>query len=172
MANFNFGWYVLYTRPNRERKIALYLDRKSLNFYLPTVKVSKKWADRKRIVESPLFSSYIFVYLNSFEDYFSSLEADGAVEYIRFGKQLARIDESVIRNLRILVDAKEELYLCRDSIATGAPLRITDGPLAGLECEMVKYNGKDKILVRISLLNRMVLADVPVGSLVRSGQIY
>lgn len=171
MSTFNSGWYVLYTRPNREKVIASHFERKSIEFYLPTIKICKKWSDREKVIESPLFSSYIFVHLHSSGDYFSSLEVSGAVEYIRFGKQLAGISESVIRNLRILVDSKEELYLCRESMGKGELLHIKDGPLAGLECEMVRDNGKDKILVRVSLLNRIILVDIPVGFLEKSGKV-
>lgn len=172
MSNFIQGWYVLYTRPNQERAIAASLERKAIDFYLPTIKVCKKWSDRKKMVETPLFSTYIFVHLQSPSDYFLSLEIPGTIEYIRFGKQLAGISESVIRNLRIVVDSKKELLLCPENIAIGEPLRITDGPLTGLECEVVQYHGKDKILVRVTLLNRIILVDMPVGALTRAENAY
>ncbi|WP_212004690.1 transcription termination/antitermination protein NusG [Chitinophaga sp. HK235] len=168
MSSFNPGWYVLYTRPNRERAIASHLERRAMDFYLPTIRVCKKWSDRKKVVESPLFSSYIFVNLHSSSDYFTSLEIPGTIEYIRFGKQLAGVSESVVKSLRIVVDSKKELLLCRENIATGEPLHITDGPLSGLECEMVQYHGRDKILVRVTLLSRVILVDMPVGSLTRA----
>jgi|AraplaMF_Col_mMF_1032025.scaffolds.fasta_scaffold09412_5 transcription elongation factor/antiterminator RfaH len=167
MSTFNKGWYLLYTRPNREKQVALHLTRKSLEFYLPTAKAVKKRTDRRKVIESPLFPSYVFIFLNSSKDYFDSLEIAGVVNYVRFGKQIARVDESIVRNLKILMDSNEEVSIIQQHIAVGEKLCITEGPLAGLECEMVKYCGKDKILVRVSLLNRFVLVDVPVDYLLR-----
>jgi Transcription termination factor nusG len=54
-------WFVLYTKPRWEKKIHQLLDAKEIENYCPLNKVSKKWSDRMKIVEEPLFKSYVFV---------------------------------------------------------------------------------------------------------------
>ncbi|MBC9913409.1 transcription termination/antitermination protein NusG [Chitinophaga varians] len=172
MNNFNKGWYLLYTRPNREKKVALHLDKRNVEFYLPIVKITKKWSDRKKTIEAPLFPSYVFTYLQSNRDYFDALGIEGAVQYVRIGKQIVRVDDTVVSNLKILLNSREELSVSQQYISAGEILHITEGPLAGLECEVVKYNGKDKIMVRVHLLNRAVLADLPLSYLARCSDIH
>ncbi len=57
-------WYVVYTRPRWEKKIASVLLAKGIEHYCPLNKVLKQWSDRKKIVLEPLFKGYIFVKLD------------------------------------------------------------------------------------------------------------
>src|SRR5690606_39358625 len=56
------NWYVVYTRSRWEKKTDLLLKEKSIQSFCPIVKTRRKWADRNKVVEFPLFSSYLFVY--------------------------------------------------------------------------------------------------------------
>lgn len=58
-----------------KKKVALQLEEKSLTFLLPETKVVRKWHDRKKIIEVPLFPSYIFISISKIEDYYSCLTA-------------------------------------------------------------------------------------------------
>ena len=54
-------WYVIYTRPRWEKKVASLLQAKAIEHYCPLNRVMKQWSDRKKIVLEPLFKGYIFV---------------------------------------------------------------------------------------------------------------
>jgi len=55
-------WYVLYTAARAEKQVAARLEREGVETYLPLHKSKRKWSDRVKVVEMPLFSSYVFVH--------------------------------------------------------------------------------------------------------------
>ena len=57
----NDFWYVVYTLPRWEKKVASILTQKEIENYCPTNKVEKQWSDRKKIVNEPLFKGYVFI---------------------------------------------------------------------------------------------------------------
>ena len=54
-------WYALYTKPRWEKKIDSVLIRKGVESWCPLQKIERQWSDRKKIIEDPLFKSYVFV---------------------------------------------------------------------------------------------------------------
>ena len=54
-------WIAVYTKPRHEKTVALELGKKGIESYLPLLKERRKWSDRKKWVEFPLFRSYVFV---------------------------------------------------------------------------------------------------------------
>lgn len=56
-------WYVVYTRPRWEKKVASLLEAKAIEHYCPLNKVYRQWSDRRKVVMEPLFKGYLFVAL-------------------------------------------------------------------------------------------------------------
>ena len=168
MSNFVVGWYLIYTRPRSEKKVAERLSEEKVECYLPTMKTPRSWNDRKRIIETPLFPSYVFIYLRQLQDYYTGLGVEGVLYYVRFGKQIARVDDTIINSLKLLVDDGEGLEVSSEYFRPSETLLIKDGPLSGLSCEVVKHKDKEKILVRVNLLNRCILVDMPLNYLVKA----
>lgn len=95
MNTFTTGWYVMYTRPQHEKKVTIRLSELGFSCYLPIRKMLKIWHDRKKYVEEPLFQSYVFVHLNGIEDYYLGQHLPGVLQYVRFGKEVARVSEDL-----------------------------------------------------------------------------
>jgi transcription antitermination factor NusG len=74
-------WYVIYTRPRWEKKVYGLLLEKGVESYCPLNKVQKKWSDRLKWVEEPLFKSYVFVKVNG-EEMPKVRLVDGVVNYV------------------------------------------------------------------------------------------
>ncbi|MFB6456939.1 UpxY family transcription antiterminator [Chitinophaga sp. Hz27] len=160
MSTFSSGWYLIYTRPRLEKKVVEQLATRGVSCYLPMVRASRQWSDRKKILTTPLFPSYVFVYLRNTSEYFAGQQTDGVVNYVRFGKSVAMVREKVINNIRLVIDECDEIDVSSEYFRQGQQLIIQEGPLAGLSCEMVQYKGKDKALVRVDLLQRSLLVDI------------
>ncbi|HMJ47328.1 MAG TPA: transcription termination/antitermination NusG family protein, partial [Ferruginibacter sp.] len=60
MDNMNKKWYVVYTRPRWEKKVAATLDERGVENYCPLNRVNRQWSDRKKVVLEPLFKGYVF----------------------------------------------------------------------------------------------------------------
>lgn len=61
-------WLAIYTKPRWEKKIDQQLTERGIESYCPLNKVMRKWSDRTKLVEEPLFKSYVFVHINEEEE--------------------------------------------------------------------------------------------------------
>lgn len=159
MSQFHPGWYVIYTRPNREKQVELRLNNQEILSFLPLKKENRKWSDRKKLLEVPLFPSYIFAYLKNLKDYVTAMQVDGIVFFLKTDRKLAIINESVITALRLLVEYGQEFEIT--SYKEGQQLTIRCGLLNGKECSFVEWNGCKRALVQVDILQRTVLATLP-----------
>jgi transcriptional antiterminator RfaH len=161
MNVFHTGWYLIYTKPRQEKKVHGQLTEMNINSLLPTRKSLRTWHDRKKYIEEPLFPSYVFIYLNDRQKYYEGMETEGALYYVRSGKEITRVRESVIDNIMLLTGAAMDLEVSNSHFQPGRRLVISQGALTGLSCEVVQYNNMQKILVRVDLLQRNLLLTVP-----------
>lgn len=159
--NFIQGWYVIYTKSRYEKKITQKLDEQNFKVYLPLNTVVSKWSDRIKKIEKPLFSSYVFVYLNSLQDYSKALSVDGVLLFIKFGDKLVRILDEEINRIKIFLNQFSQVELKNSfDIKVGERKKITSGPFENYECEIIKINNKQKICVRIDSLQQSLLAEI------------
>jgi transcriptional antiterminator RfaH len=165
MNEFKDGWYVIYTKPRHEKKVQNQLQEKQINSFLPTQRVLRSWHDRRKFISEPLFPSYVFVYLNSMRSFYDGIDSDGAVNYVRTGKDPARVSEMIVNNIRLLVDNISDIEVSDAQFQAGQELQIRQGPLTGLSCEIVKQQGIEKVLVRVNLLQRIILVTMPFDHL-------
>ena len=161
MKNFCAGWYLIYTKPRHEKKVHSRLAELNINSFLPLTKKLKAWHDRKKYVDEPLFPSYVFVYLNDMQGYYQGIDTEGALYYVRAGKEIARVNDTVVNNIKLLVDRGSDIEVSASYFKPGQELLIRKGPLTGLSCEMVQLNGSRKVLVRVHLLQRNLLMLLP-----------
>jgi transcription antitermination factor NusG len=157
MRVFNAGWYLIYTKPRHEKKVHAHLTEKNIDAFLPTTKKLKVWHDRKKYVDEPLFPSYVFIYLNSMQHYYEGIDAAGSLYYVKKGKEIARVSDTVFNNMRLATNQAKEIEVSDIRFQPGRRLVIGKGALAGLSCEVVQCNGKNKLLVRVDLLQRNIL---------------
>ena len=156
----------MYTRPHHEKKVAAQLDRLQIGNYLPLARRISIWSDRRKIVDAPLFPSYLFVWVNDVQSYYSSLEVSGILYYVRNGKDFVPIKDSVISSLKMMIgNFPDKLEVTSSGICPGEPLLIREGPFTGFCCEVVRIDGVQKMLVRIEMLHRNVLLNIPIDHL-------
>lgn len=161
MSKFSIGWYLIYTKPRHEKKVHGYLSERNITAFLPTQKVLRSWHDRKKYVEEPLFPSYLFVHLPDMQSYYAGIDSEGALYYVRTGREVARVSDTVVNNIRLLTEERRELEISDDHFQPGRRLVVNQGALTGLSCEVVEVKNKQKLLVRVDLLQRNILLTLP-----------
>jgi transcription antitermination factor NusG len=154
------GWYLLYTRPNYELKVKNQLEEINISSFCPSYKQQKKWSDRIKIINSPLFPSYIFIYLNNVQDYYNSLKIKGSVCFVKLGQQICRVADNVLTNLKTICAKQDNIYITSQQFKMGQMVKIKYGAFIGMECEIIKFENKESLLVRVELLNRNVLVKL------------
>jgi transcriptional antiterminator RfaH len=165
MSCFKQGWYVLYTKPRMDKCVVGKLKEIKLEVFAPVKKVLKSWHDRRKVVDVFIFPSYVFVYLCTIKDYYRCIDTDGALNFVRFGSEIATVSSSLMDNLRIATVSANDITVSENMFPPGERMHVKNGPLAGLSCEIVKVDGKDRALVRVSLLKRNILLSLSSKSL-------
>ena len=123
-------WFVLYTKPNYELKVAKGINTLGINAYCPTFTQIKQYSDRKKKVQKPLLSSYVLVQLSE-QDRPSVFVIPGVVRYLFWLGKPAVVREEEIELLRNnLKGVFDEAKISKLSI--GKEYTIPSGPLKGL----------------------------------------
>jgi len=133
-------WYILYTKPQQELKVAERLETIGFESYCPYKEEMRQWSDRKKKVNVPLLKSYVFVRLKN-QERSKVFDVPGVVRYLFWlGKPAIATDKEII-------DLKESLALPYIGISvgnliTGKLLVIPSGPFKEKEGIIVKVNTK------------------------------
>jgi transcription antitermination factor NusG len=109
-------------------------------------------------IEDPLFPGYVF---SRFEPdaRLPILTTPGVMGIVSFGQQLARIDEEEIAAIRTAVhngDCQPWPYL-----AAGQMVRVTSGPLEGIEGVLAADKNSSQVVLSVSTLRRSIAVTVP-----------
>jgi transcription antitermination factor NusG len=140
-------WRVIYTRSNWEKKADELLRRSGLNSFCPTIKTQKKWADRKKIVEVPLFSSYLFVEVNSIEES-KVLQINGVLGYVRDFGRIAEVSAEEIDIIKDSVTSYEDIECVNiKALNKGDDVAVNEGILFDITGEILEVRGKQVILL-------------------------
>ncbi len=158
-------WYAIYTKPRWEKKLAVGLEEKGIDHYLPMVKTLKLWSDRKKWVTEPLFKSYIFVNVNQ-NEYLSAIQTPGAVKYITFERKAVSIPDLQIEAIRSFIESGEDLNTDSPDMKIGDRVAVIRGPLKGLEGTLVEFNQKHRVRIMIEGIRQSLYIKVPQSFLI------
>jgi transcription antitermination factor NusG len=138
-------WYALYTRARHEKFVESELLKKGIEAFTPKIKLRKKWSDRIKYIEEPLFKSYCFARF-SLNNKVKVLSQWGVVTIVNFRGQLVPVEDSVINSLIILVENGVKLDPC-PYLKEGDKVIITKGPLKGVEGYVIEKRNESATLV-------------------------
>ncbi len=148
-------WLVIYTRPRAEKQVNERLIEAGFETYLPLQKVVRQWSDRKKKVEIPLFSSYIFIFTNEKERE-KILNVFGVVRFVFYLGKPAVVREIEIENI------KEFLHRTKGSeikFERYKMVEIVEGPLKG-KSGIVEQISKSTLKINIEQLGVSLIANV------------
>lgn len=155
-------WFAVYTRSRNEKKVAALLQERGIVVYLPLMKTLRQWSDRKRMVEVPLFNSYLFVQSEPHLLY-KAMQVEGAVYVVKFGGQPAVIPDEQIENLKIILGSSTKFDISFDEFTFGEHVEVVEGPLCGVHGVFVEYHGKKRVLIRMDVINQNLVIEVHPG---------
>ncbi|MCX6226495.1 MAG: UpxY family transcription antiterminator [Bacteroidia bacterium] len=144
----SYCWYALYTRPRFEKRVDTDLREDGFEVYLPVMRTRRKWSDRIKWVDLPMFSGYIFVRV-SHREYFKILQHPAAMKYISFGGQPSVVPEKTIHAIKRALGEGIDFVVTSTVFKPGQEIEVTAGPMIGYSGEVIRYDGKKSLLVRI-----------------------
>jgi transcription antitermination factor NusG len=140
-------WYVVYTKPRWEKKIALLLADKEIEHYCPLNKITKQWSDRKRIVLEPLFKGYIFVKRGS-NDKWDIKNVPGVLNYVYWLGKPAVVKEYDINIIKKFLQEFSDVEVTNAEIALHEKVQVKQGLMMnykGIVLEILGNKAKVKI---------------------------
>ena len=152
-------WYAVHTKPRSEKKLAGRLNERGIEAYLPLRKTLKQWSDRKKMVEEPLITSYVFVNITK-ENYFEVLNTPGAVRYVWFCGKPAVIPPGQIHTLKLITSGNMDIDCVPSTLQKGTYVKVISGSLRGLTGELLNHAGKNKVLIRLDHLDKALLLTI------------
>jgi len=153
-------WYVIYTKPRNEKKVAEHLQKNGIIVYCPLVTQIKQWSDRKKKIQIPLFNSYLFVNLNENERD-KVFKVNGVIRYLFWlGKPAIVRDEEIEVLQESLIGIMSSVEVA--SIKPGDVLQIPSGPFQGKEgiVKNIKKNKVQLVLKELGVLITLTKADI------------
>ncbi|MGA7624830.1 MAG: UpxY family transcription antiterminator [Candidatus Acidiferrales bacterium] len=162
-------WFALQVRARRELGISDQLRSLGYEWFLPLYSCKKRWSDRTKTVQLPLFPGYIFCRFDPLNR-LPILKIPGVIQVVGFNRQPVPIDQDEIRAIQVLVASglphKPWPYL-----KVGDKVRIEAGPLCGLEGSLTEFQGDRQLVLSVTLLRRSVAVKIDSTSvtLLRQG---
>ncbi len=159
----NNYWYVVYTRPRWEKKIAKVLEEKGIENYCPLNKVRRQWKDRKKIVLEPLFKGYLFVKIDE-EKKWDIKMIDGILNYVYWLGKPARVKEAEINTIKKFLNEFENVDVVELDLKANTNVIVTKGILMNYKGIVLEVVG-NKVKVQIDSMGIRLSAVIEKGSL-------
>lgn len=160
-------WYAVYTKPRWEKKVADALVRKQIETYCPLNRVTHQWSDRKKVVEEPLFKSYVFVRIP--EDKKTLVrETSGIVNFVYWLGKPASIPDHEIDLIQRFLREYQDVEVERFPIHEDDLIRITAGPLMHQHGRVVEA-GKNTVKAVLYSMGFSLIATVKTSDLMVLG---
>lgn len=151
-------WLALYTRPRWEKKVNLLLQEKGVESYCPLNKVRRKWSDRMKTVEEPLFKSYVFVRIRKSE-MASVRMTNGVVNFVYWLGKPAVVKDKEIETIQKFLGEYKNVEARPVNIQPLSKVRIQNGAFMDKE-GVVKRLLSNKIEVLIESIGFTLTAFV------------
>ncbi len=151
-------WYALYTRSRHEKKVHAQLRDKKIESYLPLRNVLRKWSDRKKWVEEPLFRCYVFVHADPVTR-FRALQTYGCVRYVTFNSQPAIVRDAEIETIRRVLRESPDVEPCT-GLSQGDIVEVVHGPLSGLRGRLEAIHNQQRLIVSIDSIRQALRFNV------------
>ena len=140
------NWYVVYTKPKWEKKVADKLIQQGIECYCPLVTQVKQWSDRKKKVETPLFSSYVFVQLAD-SDRNLVFQVQGVVRYLFWLGKPAIVKDQEIEIIKKSLTAPNLSDISISSIQVGDKIKLESGVFSNQNAIVQQVSSNYYVLV-------------------------
>lgn len=157
-------WYAIYTKPRWEKKVNGLLSQKGIEVYCPLNKVRRKWSDRIKTIEEPLFKSYVFVKIKD-EERTNVRMTNGVVNFVYWNGKPAIIKEKEIQTIKRFLDEYENVEVVKMEVTPGDRVQVIAGPMMDKEGKVLEVKNK-MAKVCIDSLGYMLIAYIDKSKLI------
>ena len=151
-------WFAVRVRSRAEKTVATIAHQRGLTELLPIYECRRRWSDRVKVVELPLFPGYVFCRLDP-TDRLPLLTIPGVLHIVGGGRVPIPVDDDEISAIRAAATSglPAEPWPC---VKIGERLRLDSGPLAGVEGLLVDIRKSYRLILSVTLLNRSIAVEI------------
>lgn len=157
------GWYVIWTEPRAEKKVASRIAARGDDVWLPTYTSKRRWSDRWKEVVLPLFPGYLFAKTVS-GGWRDLLQTPGVLTLVKHGGVPAVLQDDFVENLRAIVTAPagepEPVAQLPLRVCPGDEVIVQDGPLAGARGRVIEIRGARRLLIWVEAIGRGIQCTI------------
>jgi len=151
-------WYAIYTKPRWEKKVHALLTEKKIESYCPLNKVRKKWSDRMKTVEEPLFKSYVFARVSEEEQTKVRL-TPGVMNFVYWQGKPAVIPAREIEIIRKFLNEYDDVTAESIELKEDERVTIRQGLFMDHEAKIIKIEG-NRVKVIIESIGYSLIASI------------
>lgn len=151
-------WFVLCVKARQERQVADTLRNLQIEVYCPLLKETRQWSDRTKMVETPLFRSYVFVRLAE-KDRPLAFQVPGVVRYLFWLGKPAVVRDDEINTIKSWLDSDKLNAFELSGLAPGQEITIGKGLLKDRKAVIQKM-GKTRMRLILRELGVVVTAKI------------
>lgn len=144
------NWYVVYTKPKWEKKVAEQLTNLGVECYCPLITKVQQWSDRKKKVKVPLFNSYVFVQLEEKERDLV-FQSAGVVRYLFWLGKPAIVRDEEIATIKKWLSTPDQCDVSVAAFQIGDKITVESGPFISQEGIVQEITNSHYVLVLESL---------------------
>jgi transcriptional antiterminator NusG len=161
IRNQPWPWYAIQAKSSREKTASLLLENAGYECLVPISKYMRRWSDRMKEVEVPLFPGYFFCRMDP-HNRLPVLMTPGVIQIVGVGKTPIPVEEEEIAAIQRV--GKSGLpTMPWPYLEVGNVVRIEEGPLRGLTGIVLKIKSGVKLVLSVSLLQRSMAVEIERG---------
>src|SRR5215469_7474047 len=159
------AWFALQIRPGHDHIVPILLTAKGYDILAPTYRCRRRWSDRIKEIDVPLFPGYVFCRFDP--DSHSTVPVvttPGVLKILGFGSKPEPLDETEIESVRLAAQYGLSPRPCQ-YLSTGSRMRIARGPLWGVEGILTRVKNKELLVISVSMLQRSISVEIERSSI-------
>ncbi len=156
--NTQVNWFALTVRSQHERSVADQLAARALEAYVPLYRSRRRWSDRVKTIELPLFPQYVFGHFG-FEDRLKVIAIPSVISIVGFGGIPSPISQEEIDLVKLLV-GQDRPITPWPFLRVGQRVRVREGPMCGIEGILVREKAAYRVVINIEMLQRAVAVEL------------
>lgn len=159
MENAEKKWFALYTKPRWEKKVHKMLVQIGIEAYCPINRVRRKWSDRMKTVEEPLFKSYVFVRVSENEKG-EVRYVDGVLNYVYWNGKPAIVKDDEIIEIKKFLAEYDDVEVRTIDVKPADEVLINQGVMMGAKARVLRVLSNNVVEVRIDSLGFVLTAKM------------
>jgi transcriptional antiterminator NusG len=164
--SWNQLWFAVQVRYRQEFVTANRLEERGYRQFVPSYFVNRRWSDRVKKVKCPLFSGYVFCQFNA-DAVLPIISTPGVIRIVGNRNEPLPLSHSELSAIQRVIGASSVVEPC-EYLDKGTKVRISSGPLAGLEGIVESHKGRQRLVLSVHLVHRSIAVEVNESSITQA----